>query len=254
MTQVFLRRMAALLIGLASISLAACDQLAAQTDPTHQYVLQIDPERIPENADIEGLNEATRDVLVRRIGGLDITIHKTVLTHTGRFVLDVSGDNSSEMIKSAIGVTGEISFRLVEQDVPYDDLMQGIAPPGSEVLPSRDGVPVAVRRLGRLRGDLITDARAGLDPNSNQPVVNIQFDDEGTRKFASMSRDNVGRPIAIVLDGEVLTTPIVNEPILGGALQISGQFTWEEAEQLAIALQTGALPAPVTLVEERVLD
>ncbi len=253
MMQVLRRARAALWIGLVSMSLAACDQLAAETEPTHQYVLQIDPERIPGDADIEGLNEATRDVLVRRIGGSDITIHKTVLTHTGQFVLDVSGANSSEMIKSAIGVTGEISFRTVEPDVPYDDLMRGIAPPGSEILPSSDGVPVAVRRLGRLRGHLITNALPGIDPNSNQPVINIQFDDEGTRKFASMSRENVGRPIAIVLDGEVLSTPIVNEPILGGALQVSGQFTWEEAEQLAIVLQTGTLPAPVILVEEREL-
>jgi preprotein translocase subunit SecD len=136
------------------------------------------------------------------------------------------------------------------------NIQAGIAPPGSEIFPYAPGTPgegqsIAVQRLGGIRGDNLTGAQAGVDPQSNQSVVNIAFDAQGGAKFAKLTSENVGKPFAIILDGQVLSAPNINEPIVGGRAQISGSFTPESSNQLAIALRSGALPVPLAVVEER---
>ena len=99
-------------------------------------------------------------------------------------------------------------------------------------------------------GDL-TDAQTGFDQRSGEPVVNFKFNTAGSRKFAQATTDNVGQPFAIVLDNEVISAPVIREPITGGQGQISGNFTVQSANDLAVLLRAGALPAPLTVVEER---
>jgi preprotein translocase subunit SecD len=131
---------------------------------------------------------------------------------------------------------------------------QGRAPVGSEVLPyaaNPTGVPfIAVKRQVMVSGEDLTDATQGYD-QSNQAIVNIRFNSSGGRKFGQVTSQNVNRPFAIILDGRVLSAPNINEPILGGSAQISGSFTVESANQLAIALRSGKLPVALTVVEER---
>ena len=126
---------------------------------------------------------------------------------------------------------------------------------GSEIVPyptnPAGGTPIAVRRLGGIRGDKLTNAQASFDPQTNEPVVSITFDRDGGARFARLTQENVNKPFAIILDGEVLSAPNINEPILGGSAQISGSFTTESANQLAIALRSGALPVELKVVEER---
>jgi preprotein translocase subunit SecD len=100
-------------------------------------------------------------------------------------------------------------------------------------------------------GDQLNSAQQSFDQQSNEPVVVISFNNEGGQKFARMTQANVGKPFAIILDGQVLSAPVINEPILGGTSQISGNFTVESANQLAIALNSGALPVDLKIVEER---
>jgi len=111
-----------------------------------------------------------------------------------------------------------------------------------------------VKRLGGIRGDSLIDARAGVDQRNNENIVSIQFDQQGGQKFAQLSTENVGERFAIILDGEVISAPVFNEPILGGSAQISGNFTADSANQLAISLQSGALPVPLTVIEERTVS
>jgi preprotein translocase subunit SecD len=99
-------------------------------------------------------------------------------------------------------------------------------------------------------GDL-TDAQPGFDQRSGQPIVSFRFNSSGARKFSQVTTQNVGRPFAIVLDNEVISAPVINEPITQGAGQISGNFSVQQANDLAILLRAGALPAPLTIVEER---
>src|SRR5690606_37089768 len=113
-----------------------------------------------------------------------------------------------------------------------------------------EGTAIAVKRLGGIRGDSLTNAQQTFEQQTNAPVVSIQFDPQGGARFARLTSQNVGKPFAIILDGEVISAPNINEPILGGSAQISGSFTVDTANQLAIALRSGALPVDLTVIEE----
>lgn len=203
----------------------------------------------------DAMNSAT-EVVRRRIdelGTREPTIIRQGLT---RIVVQVPGLDDPDALKRLLGQTAALEFKLVDQNALPSNVEAGIAPPGSEIFPyapenGREGGFIAVQRLGGIRGDSLTGAQAGVDPQTNQNVVNITFDAQGGAKFAKLTRENVGKPFAIILDGQVLSAPNINEPIIGGRAQISGSFTLESANQLAIALRSGALPVPLQVVEER---
>ena len=200
--------------------------------------------------------EAATEVVRKRIDGLGTREPTIIRQGDTRIVTQVPGFDDPEALKSLLGETAELEFKLVDYDALPSEVAEGIAPPGSQILPYAEGSDfagqyIAVERLGGIRGDNLTDARPGVDPQNNQPVVNITFDSQGGAKFAKLTRDNVDRPFAIIIDGEVLSAPNINEPILGGTAQISGGFTTEEANNLAISLRSGALPVDLTVVEER---
>jgi preprotein translocase subunit SecD len=108
-----------------------------------------------------------------------------------------------------------------------------------------------VEKRVMVSGEDLTDAQAAFDQRSGEPIVNFRFNTNGARRFGQVTQENVGRPFAIVLDNEVISAPVIREPILGGSGQISGGFTVEQANDLAILLRAGALPAPLTIIEER---
>ena len=105
--------------------------------------------------------------------------------------------------------------------------------------------------MGGIRGDNLVGAQQTFDPQTNDPVVSITFDQQGGARFANLTRENVNKPFAIILDGKVLSAPNINEPILGGSASISGGFTTETANNLAISLRSGALPVDLAVIEER---
>jgi preprotein translocase subunit SecD len=123
------------------------------------------------------------------------------------------------------------------------------------VLPSneKDGVSYLVNSVPLVTGEELADAQPGFDSRTNEPIVTFRFNQSGARKFAKVTQENVGRPFAMVLDGKVISAPVIREPILGGTGQISGNFSVQEANNLAILLRSGALPAKLTVVEERVV-
>jgi preprotein translocase subunit SecD len=202
----------------------------------------------------QAMNSA-KDVIDRRINALG-TLEPTIIRQgTDRIVVQVPGLQDPQALKELIGKTAKLEFKLVDENADPDETAQGKARVGSQVLPYPDnptGIPyIAVRRLGGIAGDKLTGAQQGFDPQDNQPVVNIQFNGEGGQRFARMTQQNTGKLFAIILDGQVISAPRINEPILGGASQISGSFTVESASQLAIALNSGALPVDLKVVEER---
>jgi preprotein translocase subunit SecD len=185
----------------------------------------------------------TREPDIRRLGD-------------NRIDIQVPGLKDPQALKDLLGKTAKLEFKLVDTTASPTDIAQGIAPPGSEIVPYADpaegrGVAaIAVKRLGGIKGDQLTDAKQSFDQN-NTPVVSITFNQQGGAKFAKLTTENVNRPFAIILDGKVLSAPNINEPILGGSAQISGSFTVETANQLAIALASGALPVDLKVIEER---
>ena len=175
-----------------------------------------------------------------------------VITRQGeaRIVVQLPGVEDPNRIKQLLGKTARMTFRLTDETA---NLASPVPPPGVDFLPleGRGGGKIAVRRRVEVDGANLTDARAGQNSQTGQWVVNFTFDSIGTRRFAEISRANVGHPFAIVLDDKVISAPVINEPITGGRGQISGNFTAASANELAVLLRAGALPAPLTVVEER---
>ena len=200
--------------------------------------------------------DSATEVVRSRIDALGTREPTIIRQGEQRIVVQVPGLEDPEQLKELIGTTAQLEFKLVDGDALPTDVAQGLAPPGSQIVPYAggtdfEGQSIAVRRLGGIRGDSLTSASAGKDPQNNQDVVNIRFDNQGAARFAKLTRENVNKPFAIILDGKVLSAPNINEPIQGGQAQISGSFNAESAKQLAIQLSAGALPVDLTVVEER---
>ncbi|WP_370188988.1 protein translocase subunit SecD [Qipengyuania sp.] len=211
----------------------------------------------------EGIDQAVSDamesateVVRKRIDELGTREPTIIRQGETRIVVQVPGLQDPDQLKALLGQTAKLEFKLVDQQALPSDVQQGLAPPGSEIFPYAEtsdyaGTSVAVRRLGGIRGDNLTGAQQSFDPQTNEPVVNIQFDSDGGRRFAKLTTENVGKPFAIILDGKVLSAPNINEPIRGGTAQISGGFSVDTANQLAISLRSGALPVDLAVIEER---
>jgi protein-export membrane protein SecD len=169
-----------------------------------------------------------------------------------RILVQLPGMKDPEHVKALLGKTARMTFHLVDINVTPTACSSGQAPLTVRCLPMNDDATaqLAVNRRALITGDMLTDAQPGYDI-SGRAVVNFRFDTLGARKFAEITRDNVGKPFAIVLDDVIITAPRINEPIIGGSGQISGNFTVESANDLAILLRAGALPAPLKVVEER---
>lgn len=192
-----------------------------------------------------------RDVVRRRIdpqGTKEITV---VTQGSNRILVQVPGVEDPEALKQLIGQTARLEFKLVDLTADPAQVQQGRAPAGSQVLPMVDeGGYMAVQRRVMVSGDQLVDARQSFDQDG-RPVVDITFNAAGARRFGRVTQENVNRPFAIILDNQILSAPNINEPILGGRAQISGSFTVETANQLAIALASGKLPVKLNVVEER---
>lgn len=198
----------------------------------------------------QAMDSAT-EVVRKRIDSLGTREPTIIREDDDRISVEVPGLDDPEALKALLGQTANLEFKLVDLDALQTDIAQGIARPGSEIVPFEDGSGMlAVKRLGGIRGDSLTNAQQSFEQQTNQPVVSITFDSQGARKFADLTSENVNKPFAIILDGKVLSAPNINEPILGGTAQIAGGFTVESANQLAIALRSGALPVDLTVIQQ----
>ena len=173
-----------------------------------------------------------------------------------RILLQVPGLANPEHLKALLGRTAKMTFHMVDDSTSQDDVSRGIAPPGTRILPGdkeKDGnvYKFAIRSRLMLSGDMLTDAYATYDNQTGEPVVAFRFNNAGARKFGEITSANVGKPFAIVLDNKVITAPVIRSAILGGSGIISGNFTAESANDLALLLRAGALPAPLKVIEER---
>ncbi len=205
---------------------------------------------------IDDAMDSATEVVRRRIDELGTREPTIIRQGATRIVVQVPGLQDPQALKSLLGQTAQLEFKLVDLNALPENVQAGIAPAGSQIFPFAPGTPsegqsLAVRRLGGIRGESLTGAQAGVDPQNNQSVVNITFDAQGGAKFAKLTTENIGKPFAIILDGKVLSAPNIETAIIGGRAQISGSFTPESANQLAIALRSGALPVPLEVVEER---
>ncbi|PHP67969.1 protein translocase subunit SecDF [Zhengella mangrovi] len=193
------------------------------------------------------------EVVSRRVNELGTT--EPVIQRQGndRILVQVPGLDDPQRLKDILGQTAKLTFQMVDQSVPVQEAIQGRPPAGTTVMYSNDDPPVPYLIEDRVivSGENLVDAQPTFDQRTSEPVVSFRFDTKGAQRFGQATQQNVGRLFAIILDGHVISAPVIREPILGGSGQISGSFTAQSANDLAVLLRAGALPATLTIIEER---
>ncbi|MBL8584304.1 MAG: protein translocase subunit SecDF [Rhizobiaceae bacterium] len=193
------------------------------------------------------------EVVGRRVNELGTTEPIIQRQGTDRILVQVPGLQDPQRLKEILGQTAKLTFQMVDQSVPIQEAIEGRAPAGSTVMYSADDPPAPYLIENRVivSGESLVDAQATFDQRTGEPVVSFRFDNQGAQRFGQATQQNVGRLFAIILDNQVISAPQIREPILGGTGQISGSFTSESANDLAVLLRAGALPADLTIIEER---
>ncbi|WP_020175178.1 protein translocase subunit SecD [Methyloferula stellata] len=188
--------------------------------------------------------EQSIEVLRRRVDALGTTEPNIQRQGDDRILVEVPGLQNPDKLKEILGTTAKLEFRLVADpgaDSNDVEMLDQTDQPGK--------IPVEKRVM--VQGEDLTDASPGFDSRTQEPIVNFKFNIRGGQRFGQVTSENVGRPFAIVLDGKVISAPRILGPITGGSGQISGHFTVESANNLSVLLRAGALPAKLTIVEER---
>ncbi|MFC7398847.1 protein translocase subunit SecD [Chelatococcus sp. GCM10030263] len=226
--------------------------LGAGTNTNSIAVTQTDDGLVQVTLTDVGVNDRVRravdqaiEVLRRRVDALGTTEPNIQREGADRILVQVPGLQDPQRLKDILGRTAKLQFRFIAEP--------GANPADTEMLVSRDnaGQPVPVERRVIVEGEDLVDAQPAFDQQTAQPIVNFRFNVRGAQRFAQATSAGVGRLLAIVLDNEVISAPRIQTPITGGQGQISGNFTVQQANDLAVLLRAGALPAKLTIVEER---
>ena len=230
----------------------------SETDERLEIVLDI-PEK--ETAHIRKLAvDQALETIRNRIDQFGVSEPDIRIQGERRILIQLPGIKDTQRAKDLIGKTALLEFKLVDEDHDVQSALDGNLPASSEILYQTKEdrtthrtlkTPYLVKKRTSLTGAYLTDARVQIDSQYNEPYVSITFDKKGARLFERITADNVKKRLAIVLDDNVYSAPVIQEKIAGGEARITGNFTTEEARDLAIVLRAGALPAPVQILEER---
>ena len=241
----------------AQAALDALKTVAANPDGGQDFDIVPQPDGtlalIPNEAALRARASAavqqSIEIVRRRIDATGVLDPQIARQGDNRIVVQLPGVDDPNRIKQLIGTTAKMTFHLLDEGADPNRP----APPGDVILPSENNPAqkFVVRRRVEVDGASLTDASPARNTQTGEWVVNFVFDSTGSRRFADITAAQVGHPFAIVLDDKVLTAPVIREPITGGRGQISGNFTAQSATDLAVLLRAGALPAPLTVVEER---
>jgi preprotein translocase subunit SecD len=188
----------------------------------------------------------------KRIDALGATNPSITRQGATRIVIEAPGQSDPERVKAVIGKTGKLTFQMVDDSITADQLKSGEIPPDDQVLPSDDQFRpfYVVKRRVLVDGGMLVNAEAGHDQDGG-PDINFAFNGVGAQRFGEATSENVGKPFAIVIDNRIVSAPRIDGPILGGSGLIHGSFTEESAHDLALVLRSGALPAPLKVIEQR---
>jgi protein-export membrane protein SecD len=222
-------------------------QIASSPDGTIILTLS----QVALNARALGAVQQSIEIVRRRIDETGVVDPQIAQQGDSRIVVQLPGISDPNRIKELLGKTAHMTFQLVDEQANPNS--GGVPPPGDDYLPMQDNPAekIAVRKRVDVDGGDLTDARAATNQQTGQWVVTFAFNSLGARRFGDITRANVNHRFAIVLDGKVISAPVIREPITGGRGEISGNFTATSATDLSVLLRAGALPAPLTVVEER---
>ena len=211
-----------------------------------QVMLELTPDGV-ELA--QAVDESTK-IIERRLK--DMAVRAQVWSQDGnRIMVELPKSVELNRTVEVMIKRGRLQFRLVDQSMTAEEAIRTKPPATSDVLYDRYKRPYLVEKYAAITTRDLSDAQAAFDQRTNEPVVTFRFNTAGTRKFARVTQENVGRPFAIVLDNDVISAPIIREPIVGGSGQISGSFTVEQANDLAILLRSGEHPGDLKFIQIR---
>ena len=199
------------------------------------------------------LRRQSVEVIEQRLGGFGAS----GVQHDGpdRIRVLLPGVRDPERLSALFDKRSRITFRLVDVSMTAAAALQGEVPTGSEVVYELNSkVPHLLLKQAAMDGGEIVDAAPGFDQRTTEPIVTFRFNASGTRRFARVTQENVGRPFAVVLDDAVIAAPVIREPILGGSGQISGSFTLEDANRIAMVMRSGTLSGHLVVVEQQVVE
>ncbi|MFB0922213.1 MAG: protein translocase subunit SecD [Alphaproteobacteria bacterium] len=223
-------------------------ELEIENDLNFSLTMTEDAERNRRQSALEQSIEIVR----RRVDETGVSEPTIQQQGAERILVQLPGIRDPERIKRLLGQTAKLTFHIVDESADLREAQNGRVPAGSQLLfsPEEDGrVPYVVRRTVEVGGDRLVDAQPSFQ--DGQPIVSFRFDTAGGRQFGELTQNNVGTRLAIVLDREVVSAPTIRSPILGGSGIITGRFTIQEVNDLSLVLRAGALPAPLTILEER---
>jgi len=218
-------------------------EVAAQGENTLRVTLT----KAGVDARVTAAAEQSLEILRLRIDEIGLAEPTLQRVGSDRILIQLPGVQDPKRINQILRTTAKMTFHMVR-----DADVTRVPPPGIVIRDGQEpGERYAIEERAMLSGERLSDAKLGFDAITGEPVVTFAFDAVGARQFADITKNNVGRPFAILLDDKVLTAPVIQTPILGGTGQIVGNFTAESASDLAALLRAGALPAPLTVIEER---
>ncbi|MBP9854723.1 MAG: protein translocase subunit SecD [Candidatus Omnitrophica bacterium] len=216
-------------------------------------ILQVETETLEDHSKKDAVLRCI-EILRNRIDSMGVG--ETVIQQVGEnsILVQLPGITDRETAKRMFGTTAKLEFHLVSDNPGLmKKALDGTIPKGFILKNTKDDdTPILLEETVAMGGDTVTDAIVDLD-QTHQSYISLTFNGDGSKQFGNLTKDNVGRRLAIVMDGQVLSAPNINEPIMGGRAQITGRFTYEEASVLALSLRSGALPVNMHIEEERTI-
>ncbi len=203
------------------------------------------------------------ETIRNRIDQFGVSEPEITLQGVDRILVQLPGIKDPQRAIKLIGQTALLEFKLVDDEADLEEALKGNIPEGDIILyqrivdPKTGGVkkvPYLLKEKTLMTGDVLKDARVALDSQFHEPYVALEFDDIGAKLFEQITGANVKKRLAIILDNNVYSAPVIQERISGGRAQITGRFDMKEASDLAIVLRAGALPAPVKIILDRILS
>jgi len=218
-------------------------------------LMRLAPTDAASAARLRELVEDSIAMIEQRLRDAGIKLASVMPDGADRIRIFLPGMMEPDRVTAIFATKVKVSFRLIDVSMSAEQAQSGTPPAGTEVLPGfKDSRPYLVASDSALDGDDISYAGPGFATGTKDPIASFRFNGRGTRRFAHITAENVGRSFAIVLDGKVVSAPVIREPITGGSGQISGNFTLEEASSVAMLLRAGSLPGHLGLVDQQVVQ
>ena len=246
-------RLKALAVGSTSYQFRTGYDLTVAAGENGQIVLEPSPEGLRKRED--GMLSRVVEVVRRRVDPDGSTGASVTAEGKDGISVEFAGLDVSE-VNARIATPARLTFQFVDASGPSQEAGSSAIPPGDELLPdgTEAGRFLLLYKEATLGSDDVREASAGIEPPQYEPCVNFELTAAGAAAFARLTQDNIGRRLAIVLDGKILSAPVIRSGIPGGRGMIIGHFTVAEASRIALLLRSGALPAPLLLVEERTIE